>query len=78
MYHQFQVVGAIVPTKHITLSSTTENVTIVYSLYKNSYSATDGTLVGAADQTYTAPIILDSAYFPLRIASKSNTCKLLR
>jgi hypothetical protein len=64
--------GAIVATTPITLSSTTVNATIVYSLYKNSYSETDGTLVGSADQTYTEPIILDASYFPIRIETKAT------
>ena len=64
--------SAIFVTQLITLSSTTPNSTIVYSLYKNSYSPTDGTLVGTADQTYTAPIILNAAYFPLRIVTKAT------
>lgn len=63
--------SAILTTTPITLSSTTPNSTIVYSIYKNSYSPTDGTLVGTANQTYTAPITLDAAYFPARIVAKA-------
>jgi hypothetical protein len=65
-------IGAILPTTPITLSSTTNDATIVYSLYKNSYSTTDGTLVGDAFQTYTAPITLDASYFPIRIETKAT------
>jgi LPXTG-motif cell wall-anchored protein len=64
--------GAIIATTPITLSSSTENATIVYSLYKNSYSETDGTLVGLANQTYTAPITLESSSFPIRIETKAT------
>jgi len=64
--------SAISATTPITLSSTTKDATIVYSLYKNSYSATDGTLVGSADQTYTEPIKLDAGSFPVRITAKAT------
>ena len=64
--------GAVTAGTTITLSSTTENATIVYSLYKNSYSDTDGTLIGSADQTYIEPITLDAAYFPVRITTKAT------
>lgn len=64
--------GAILATTPITLSSTTKDATIVYSLYKNSYSDTDGTLVGTVDQTYTEPITLDASYFPVRIETKAT------
>lgn len=63
--------GAIDAATPIALSTSTENATIVYSLYKNSYSDTDGTLVGTADQTYTAPITLNASYFPVRITAKA-------
>lgn len=64
--------GAIVATAPITLSTTTDSATIVYSLYKNSYSETDGTLVGDAFQAYTSPITLDTSYFPIRIETKAT------
>jgi len=64
--------GAISPSTPITFTSTTENSTIVYSLYKNSYSSTDGTLVGTANQIYTTPLTLDSSYFPVRIVTKAT------
>lgn len=64
--------GVIFATTPITLSTTTENATIVYSLYKNSYSSTDGTLVGSADQTYLEPVTLGTSYFPVRITAKAT------
>ncbi|MDV3429314.1 MAG: bacterial Ig-like domain-containing protein [Bacillota bacterium] len=69
--------SAVYAGSSITLSSTTTGSTIVYSLYKNSYSSTDGTLVGTADQTYTAPIILDASYFPVRITAKATLANYL-
>lgn len=63
--------SAIQVTAPIALSTTTANATILYSIYKNSYSSADGTLVGTANQTYTAPIVLDAAYFPVRIVAKA-------
>lgn len=63
--------GAVYPATSVTLSPTTAGSTIVYSLYKNSYSDTDGTLVGTANQTYTGPITLDASYFPVRIEAKA-------
>jgi hypothetical protein len=69
--------GAIYANSPITLSTTTNGATIVYSLYKNSYSASDGTLVGSADQTYTAPITLDSSCFPVRIVAKTTLANYL-
>lgn len=64
--------SAISTSTPITLSSTTSSAAIVYSLYKNSYSSTDGTLVGTANQTYTGPIALDASYFPVRIVAKAT------
>ena len=69
--------SAIFATTPITLSSTTEGSTVVYSVYENSYSSTDGTLVGNADQTYTGPITLDAAYFPVRIVAKASLTNYL-
>ena len=69
--------GAIAAATPVTLSSSTPNAAIVYSLYKNSYSDTDGTLVGTADQTYTAPITLDASYFPVRITAKATLANYL-
>lgn len=63
--------GAVTAGTPITLSSTTADAKIVYSLYKNSYSDNDGTLVGTADQAYTTPITLDAANFPVRIVAKA-------
>lgn len=63
--------SAIFAATPITLSSATASSTIVYSIYKNSYSSTDGILVGTADQTYTGPITLDASYFPVRIVTKA-------
>lgn len=56
----------------IVLTTASAGAQIVYSLYKNSYSDTDGILVGAANQTYTAPITLDASYFPVRIVAKAT------
>lgn len=64
--------SAITAATPITLSTSTENAKIVYSLYKNSYSDTDGTLVGTPDQIYTTPIKLDASYFPVRITAKAT------
>jgi hypothetical protein len=69
--------GVIAAATSVTLSSSTPNAAIVYSLYKNSYSDNDGTLVGNADQTYTAPITLDASYFPVRIAAKATLANYL-
>lgn len=55
----------------ITLSSATAGSSVLYSVYKNSFSSTDGILVGTADQTYTDPITLDASYFPVRIVAKA-------
>ncbi|BFT75524.1 S-layer homology domain-containing protein [Paenibacillus sp. P36] len=64
--------SAIDPATPITLSSDTAGSTITYSVYRNSFTSTDGTLVGTANQTYTAPITLDASYFPVRIAAKAT------
>ena len=64
--------SAIFDTTPITLSSATVGSTVVYSVYKNSYSSTDGTLVGIGNQTYTGPIALDASYFPVRIVAKAT------
>lgn len=69
--------GVIAAATSVTLSSSTPNAAIVYSLYKNSYSDNDGTLVGNADQTYTAPITLDASYFPVRITAKATLANYL-
>ncbi|MFL0267572.1 PxKF domain-containing protein [Candidatus Clostridium radicumherbarum] len=65
------VSGPVVPGSPITLTSKSTGATIQYSLYKNSYSDTDGTLVGTANQTYTTPITVDAASFPVRIVAKA-------
>ena len=64
--------SAVLAATKITLSTATADSSIVYSLYKNSYSSTDGVLVGTADQTYTGPITLDASYFPVRIVAKAT------
>ena len=64
--------SAIFATTPITLSSTTVGSTVVYSVYKNSYTSTDGTLAGTGNQTYTGPITLDASYFPVRIVTKAT------
>ncbi|WEK53590.1 MAG: S-layer homology domain-containing protein [Candidatus Cohnella colombiensis] len=69
--------SAIPTTTAITLSSATAGSSVVYSVYKNSYSSTDGTLVGTADQTYTAPITLDASDFPVRIVAKATLVNYL-
>ncbi|GLC31548.1 bacterial Ig-like domain-containing protein [Clostridium omnivorum] len=69
--------GAVDPTSSITLSSTTADAKIVYSLYQNSFSDSDGTLVGTADQEYTEPIQLQAAYFPVRIVAKATLANYL-
>ncbi|RKP53994.1 hypothetical protein D7Z26_11430 [Cohnella endophytica] len=69
--------GAISTTTPITLSSATPGSTIIYSIYRNSFTSTDGTLVGTADQTYTAPITLDPTFFPVRIAAKATLANYL-
>jgi trimeric autotransporter adhesin len=69
--------GAIFANSPIILSTTMNGATIVYSLYKNSFSSTDGTLDGTADQTYTDPITLDSSYFPVRIVAKATVSNYL-
>lgn len=63
---------SIPPTTPIVLSTETIGAQIIYTLYKNSYSDTDGTLVGSADQLYTDSIKLDSSYFPIRIVAKAT------
>ncbi len=62
---------AISPTTSITLTSSTAGAHILYTIYKNSYSDTDGTLVGSQDQVYTGPIAMDASYFPVRIVAKA-------
>ena len=64
--------SAIFATTPITLSSETKDATIVYSIYKNSFSDTDGTLVNGGNQIYAGPITLDAAYFPVRIVAKAT------
>lgn len=64
--------SAISAATPIILASATPNSTIVYSIYRNSYSATDGTLVGTVDQTYKGPVTLDASYFPVRIAARAT------
>ncbi|AZN42413.1 FN3 associated domain-containing protein [Paenibacillus albus] len=64
--------AAITVTTPIALTSATANATILYSIYKNSYSSSDGTLVGTANQTYSAPITLDASYFPVRIVTQAT------
>ena len=64
--------SAITIETPIALSSATTGAKIVYSLYKNSYSTNDGTLVGLANQQYTAPITLDASYFPVRIVANAT------
>ena len=68
--------GAILANSPITLSTATSGAVIVYSLYKNSYSDVDGTLVGT-DLTYTAPITIDSSNFPVRIVAKATLANYL-
>lgn len=63
--------GAVFANSQITLSSATDEATIVYSLYKNSFSDTDGILV-VDNQTYSEAITLDSSYFPVRIVAKAT------
>ncbi|MFL0248746.1 bacterial Ig-like domain-containing protein [Candidatus Clostridium stratigraminis] len=69
--------GAIAAGTQITLTSKTTGATIVYSLYANSYSDSDGTLVGTANQTYTAPITLDASAFPVRLVAKATLANYL-
>ncbi|QHW33951.1 hypothetical protein GZH47_26240 [Paenibacillus rhizovicinus] len=64
--------SAITAATPLTFTSTTAGAAITYSLYKNSYSSTDGSLVGTADQSYTGPITLDASYFPVRIVAKAT------
>ncbi|MGB4660525.1 MAG: FN3 associated domain-containing protein [Mobilitalea sp.] len=68
---------SISATTPIILASTTTEAQIVYTLYKNSYSDTDGTLVGSVDQAYTAPITLNSSFFPVRIVVKATLANYL-
>lgn len=69
--------GVITAAMPITLSTTTSNAAIVYSLYKNSSSSTGGTLIGTEYQAYTAPIALDASYFPVRIVAKATLANYL-
>ncbi|BBI35649.1 hypothetical protein KCTCHS21_50480 [Cohnella abietis] len=69
--------SAITAATAITLSSATAGSSVLYSVYKNSYSTTDGTLVGTANQTYTGPIVLDASYFPVRIVAKATLINYL-
>ncbi|MGH4120566.1 cell wall-binding repeat-containing protein [Clostridium sp.] len=64
--------GAVFAETPIVLSSTTQNSKMVYSLYKNSYSESDGTLVGTVDQPYIDPITFDASCFPVRIEAKAT------
>ena len=68
---------SISATTPIKLASTTTEAQIVYTLYKNSLSDTDGTIVGSVDQAYTAPITLDASYFPVRIVVKATLANYL-
>lgn len=63
--------GAIFADSPIALATAANDATIVYSVYKNSYTDTDGTLV-TENQVYTEPIKLDSSYFPVRITAKAT------
>ncbi|ACT00280.1 S-layer homology domain-containing protein [Paenibacillus sp. JDR-2] len=69
--------SAISAATPIALTSATADSAIQYSIYKNSYTSTDGTLVGTADQTYTAPIAMDATYFPVRIVAKATRANYL-
>jgi trimeric autotransporter adhesin len=69
--------GAVYALTPITLSTTTANANIVYSLYKNSYSDIDGTLVGTVNQAYTGPITLNATDFPVRIEAKATLANYL-
>ncbi|HWT74389.1 MAG TPA: InlB B-repeat-containing protein [Mobilitalea sp.] len=68
---------SISATTPITLASATVGAQVVYSLYKNSYSDSDGTPVGTVNQAYTGPITLDSSYFPIRIVAKATLTNYL-
>ncbi|GLX66903.1 S-layer homology domain-containing protein [Paenibacillus glycanilyticus] len=69
--------SAITAATPVALTSSTADATIQYSIYKNSYTSTDGTLVGTADQTYSAPIAMDASYFPVRIVAKATLANYL-